>query len=511
MSDWTSGYVADIGYTYGYYTELNPLKAILPLLNAGIALPTVGAACELGFGQGLSINMHAAASNTQWAGTDFNPSQAGFAQELGTVTGAGARMFDEAFAEFAARTDLPDFDYIGLHGIWSWISDDNRAVIVDFVRRKLKVGGLLYISYNTLPGWATFAPMRHLLTQHAQTLAAPGAGVVNRIDQALAFTDKLLASNPAYTRVNTHVAERLGKVKEQNRHYLAHEYFNKDWHPMYFSTMADWLGPAKLGFACSASYVDHIDALNLSDEQQALLKEIPDAVFRESVRDFMVNQQFRKDYWIKGARKLTPLEQAEAQRQVRVLLVSPRADVSLKVNGVQGEANMSEAIYGPILDLLADHKPRSLGQIEQGIKDKGVSFPQLFQSVMVLAATGHLVPVQDEALANKLRKQTDRLNGHLAHKARSSNEIAYAASPVAGGGHMITRFGLLFVQALALGKKAPADLAAHVWVYMQAQGQKIVKDGKALEAEADNLAEITVQATAFLDKQLPILKALQIV
>jgi len=26
MSDWTAGYVADIGYTYGYYTELNPLR-----------------------------------------------------------------------------------------------------------------------------------------------------------------------------------------------------------------------------------------------------------------------------------------------------------------------------------------------------------------------------------------------------------------------------------------------------------------------------------------------------
>jgi len=25
MTDWTYGYVADIGYTFGYYTELNPL------------------------------------------------------------------------------------------------------------------------------------------------------------------------------------------------------------------------------------------------------------------------------------------------------------------------------------------------------------------------------------------------------------------------------------------------------------------------------------------------------
>ena len=171
MSDWTAGYVADIGYTFGYYTELNPLRLRLAFLNAGLAVSDSGAACELGFGQGMSANLHAAASVTQWHGTDFNPSQAGFAQELASVSGAVAQLHDDAFADFCARPGLPDFDYIGLHGIWSWISDANRAVIVDFVRRKLKVGGVLYISYNTLPGWATFAPMRHLLTQ--LQLAAP--------------------------------------------------------------------------------------------------------------------------------------------------------------------------------------------------------------------------------------------------------------------------------------------------------------------------------------------------
>lgn len=36
MSDWTAGYVADIGYTYGYYTELNPLRVRLAFLNAGL-------------------------------------------------------------------------------------------------------------------------------------------------------------------------------------------------------------------------------------------------------------------------------------------------------------------------------------------------------------------------------------------------------------------------------------------------------------------------------------------
>ena len=39
MTDWTSGYVADIGYTYGYYPELNPLRAKLALTNAGLVCP----------------------------------------------------------------------------------------------------------------------------------------------------------------------------------------------------------------------------------------------------------------------------------------------------------------------------------------------------------------------------------------------------------------------------------------------------------------------------------------
>ena len=325
--DWTSGYVADIGYTYGYYLELNPLRVKLAFLNNGLEFPEFGSACELGFGQGLSANIHAAASMTEWHGTDFNPGQAGFAQKLATVTGSKTQLRDDSFAEFVKRTDLPDFDYIGLHGIWSWISDENRTVIVDFLHKKLKVGGVLYISYNTMPGWAAFAPMRHLLTQHADVIGAEGHGIVKRIDSAIAFADKLLATNPLYARANPLIAERVTKLKGQNRHYQAHEYFNKDWHPMHFATMAEWLTPAKLEYACSAHYLDQIDSINVNAEQQLFLNEIPDAMFRQSVRDFMVNQQFRKDYWVKGARKLSALEQAEALRQQKVILINNRNDV----------------------------------------------------------------------------------------------------------------------------------------------------------------------------------------
>lgn len=510
MSDWTSGYVADIGYTYGYYGDLNPLRLRLAFLHAGMAPPGSGTACELGFGQGLSANLHAAASATQWVATDFNPAQAAFAQEVAEAAGSGARLYDQSFAEFCSRTDLPEFDFIALHGIWSWISDENRSVIVDFVHRKLKVGGGLYISYNTQPGWAAMVPMRDLLTEHSEVMGVDGGGIANRIDGALDFAERLMATQPGYAKANSQVAGRLVKIKEQNRNYLAHEYFNRDWLPMSFSHMAQWLAPAKLSYACSSHYLDHIDALNLSTDQLALLAEIPHAVFRETVRDFCVNQQFRRDYWVKGARRINALEQIETLRKQKVVLVVPRPDVSLKITGALGEATMQEAVYGPILDVMADHQHRTLGDIEQAITDKGITFNQLVQAVMVLAGTGNLTAVQDPAVIEKAMSQTARINAFLCNKARGSSDINYLASPVTGGGVAVGRVQQLFLLATSQGKTRPAEWADAAWQVISAQGQRLMKDGKALESVDANLAELNSMAQIFAAKQLPVLTSLGI-
>lgn len=510
MTDWTNGYIADIDYTYGYYLELNPLRTQLAFLYAGLVPPSQGTHCELGFGQGLSVNIHASAGNSVWHACDFNPAQAGFARSLAQASGAPAHLTDEAFAEFCNRPDLPDLDSIGLHGIWSWINDENRAVIVDFVRRKLKVGGTLYISYNTQPGWAAMVPMRDLLTEHAQVMSAPGQGIGARIDGALAFADKLFATNPRFAKSNPHVTDRIKKINEQNRNYVAHEYFNRDWLPMSFSQLAQCLSPTKLEYACSAFYIDHIDALNLTAEQIALLKDIPDRMFRETVRDVMVNQSFRKDYWVRGARKLNPLERTEALRAQKVILVQARVDVSLKMKGALGEVTMQSAIYDPILNLLADHQPKTLGQIEQALQGQAISFTQLTEAVMLLLGTGSLAAAQDATLTSQAKQHTDRFNAHVLNMARSSDANHYLASPVTGGGVIVSRFAQLFLLAIKQGMTHPAEWAEYVWQTLQTQRQKIVKDGKTLDLAIDNLAELTAQAQTFATKQLPLLQALLI-
>ena len=46
-----------------------------------------------------------------------------------------------------------------------------------------------------------------------------------------------------------------------------------------------------------------------------------------------------------------------------------------------------------------------------------------------------------------------------------------------------------------------------MWGILQAQGQKLVKEGKTLEADEQNLAELTEKAQGFAEKQVPVLKA----
>jgi hypothetical protein len=510
MTDWTEGYVADIGYTYGYYTELNPIRAKMALNYAGLVAPDTATACELGFGQGVSTNIHAAASTTQWWGTDFNPSQASFAQALAESSGAAAKLYDDAFAEFCHRPDLPDFDFIGLHGIWSWISDENRAVLVDFIRRKLKVGGAVYVSYNTQPGWAAFVPFRSLLTEHSERLGAPGQGIAPRIDAAIAFADKLMAAKPQYAAANPQVAERLAKLKAHGRNYLAHEYFNRDWHPMPFAKMAEWLAPSKLSFACSANYFDHIDGLNLTAEQQVLLKEIPDPMFRQTVRDFCVNQQFRKDYWVKGPRNLRVFDQAQLLREQRVVLVQPRAGVTLKIVGALGEATLQQPIYDPILDALAGHQSKSIEQLEGALAGKGLLIGQLLQALMVLIGHGAVALVQEDAVIAKAKKNTAKLNSEILRKSRNNSEVEFLASPVLGAGVSVPRFHQLFLLAREQGKKLPREWAQFAATILEVQKERIIKDGKQLQNEAENLAELEIQADKFSELLLPIHRAVGI-
>jgi SAM-dependent methyltransferase len=511
MSHWTEGYHSGSEYIHGYHAELNPLRLHLAFLNAGLAAPTTSTACELGFGQGESMNLHAAASATQWFGTDFNPAHAAFAQEVAGASGAAATFFDQSFAEFCSRSDLPDFDFIGLHGIWSWISDKNRSVLVDFVGRKLKPGGVLYVCYNTLVGHAAFLPMQDLLTRHTDGMAPTGKGESERVGDALDFAEKMLAASPLYAQSQPQIAKQLSDIRAADRTYAAHEYINREWVPTSFARLADWLAPAKLDYACSARFFDMCDAWNLSAEQRALLSDIPDTTLRETVRDFFMNQRFRRDYWVKGARKLTLQEKIEGIRRQRVVLIRPRSLISVRATGALGAFTLNKAICDPILDALADYRPKTLGQIEHAVKDRGIGLAKIVEVVLTLMETANLSPVQEDSVIHAARKHTDRLNAFLCDKARYRATQSALASPVIGTGLIeVGRVVQFFVHGMSHGKKQPADLAAYAAQIFRGEGMTILEEERRYVSPEDGPSALAAEATFFVETLHPLLKALQI-
>lgn len=171
---------------------------------------------------------------------------------------------------------------------------------------------------------------------------------------------------------------------------------------------------------------------------------------------------------------------------------------------------MSEATYKVLFDFLADHKPKTIGQIELAIKDSGVTFAKLMQAVLILTGDAHLAAAQGEDVIAQAKKRCEKLNLHLMSMARGSNDGRYLASPVTGGGAPVGSFQQLFLLALTQGKKQSADWALFVWRIASAEGQKILKGGKLLESADESMAELTEQANVFASGHLPILKALKI-
>jgi hypothetical protein len=509
---WSSGYRWEIGYTYGYFPEISPQRLRFAAL-AGGAQTRQGRPLrylELGFGQGLSLNIHAAACPGEYWGVDFNPAHAAQAREMADSFGSDARIFDLSFEELARRQDdLPDFDVIVLHGIWSWISEEAREAIVELARRKLSVGGLFYISYNCPPGWAPATPLRHLLNLHAEVAGSDAQGLVGKIDAALNFAQKVVDSDALYFKANPAVGERLKQLTQQNRAYLAHEFFNRSWQPSPFSEVAGQLGAAKLEFAASAHLLDQVDVINFTLAGRQLLSEISHPVLRQSVRDYLINQQFRRDIFVKGLRPLPLSARRDGLMAQRFVLGALPQYVSMKMTGPLGEVDLHQDLYGPVLEALAceSHRPKSFKDVLEHPSWRAQDPDLLMQCLQVLISMGVVHPVQHEADVEAARSRCQALNAHLCHRARDSGDVEFLASPVTGAGVPVGRIDQLFLQAHALGIQAPVDMATSVWSVLTAQGQRLTKEGKALQTDEENIAELVAQASLFADRKLVVFQA----
>ena len=508
-SEWNEGYITDVDYIYGYERELSPLFQRFCMLVKGIwsePFSSETAHCELGFGQGLSFNIHAATNPGVFYGTDFNPSHALNAQLLSKKSNLNTHILDSSFADFLSH-DLPNFDSISLHGIWSWVNEENREHLVDIVGRKLKVGGQLYVSYNSMPGWAAAAPLQKLF-KIFDDYDNSGFKSGYKVKNALVFSQKLLDLNPKYLLEAPTLKPRLEEMCQQNSSYLAHEYFNDNWQCFYFTDVVKYLASAKVDFITTAAPADCLDSLNLSAEGLQFISTIQDTIMQEKIKDYFVSRQFRRDIYAKGKQNISFSKRMEKLRKMRFSLIVHPTLISSKLKMPIGEIELKEEIYRPIINCLESNQflPSSIDDLLSALPD--LELLQCIDAIIILVHFRFVSPCHDEDIVTSLKKSSNALNETLLQQAHFENNIGFLASPVIGGGIALNRFEQLFLFAIKKGMRSKSELARYTLELLAKQGEKIIKEGRVIQSYEDSLIALTTDANSFIVNRLDLLKAL---
>lgn len=143
------------------------------------------------------------------------------------------------------------FDYVIAHGVYSWVSAEVRARLIEVCRERLAPGGILLLSYNTLPGWSVWQSLRDIILFHGRRFADPHerARQARRLLQSLRETGR--ADKSPYWEMLRHEIE---KTEDLSDWFFLHEHVEEENTPFYFHDVVergrraalDYLGEADL-------------------------------------------------------------------------------------------------------------------------------------------------------------------------------------------------------------------------------------------------------------------------
>jgi SAM-dependent methyltransferase len=301
MVDSEDKYVLDAPYTWQFFGYQSPLVLnYVARLNGVETLPLDRpfTYCDLGCGNGLNCNVLADCFPTgQFYGIDFNPEHIANANGIAQKGGGSNVTFLEASFDQLPKSHLPDFDFIALHGIVSWVSaavcDDLLAVIDRF----LKPTGIVYVNYNALPGWEPLLPLADKIRELANGIEGGSLAKIKAVMAPLAALEKQDA--PPFKN-NPVAREKFASIIDDDPNYLAHEYLNAVVRPLSFETVADDMASIDLAFCGSAEPRDNYIELSVPPDYHDQFPPGEDDRARESRKSALLKSGFRRDLYCRA-------------------------------------------------------------------------------------------------------------------------------------------------------------------------------------------------------------------
>jgi SAM-dependent methyltransferase len=500
QSDWTRGYRTDLEYTFGVYTFLNPdllllncvLRGVKPCASilSGAAEDTRGLVyCDLGCGQGMTTNLMAARDpGGRYYGIDYNGTMIANARAVAEQAALpNVTFFEESFSNLLAL-DIPDCDVVVLHGIWTWVEANLRQHITDFLKAKLKPGGICYISYNSAVG-RNDGPMRELLRLAERTSRASGEA---RVNEAIVLANGVAKGGAKYFRQHPAAADRLGTLAEKGARYVTHEYLNTSWYPFYFGEVATQLSQAGLGYVGSTEHIWNRNDLSLPDEAHQLLSRVSAVEDVELIKDIWAGNAFRKDIFIKGRALLSVEEQERLLAPLHFAAIRAADQLKPQIEIPVGLANLDEKLYSKIFAHL-QLAPISGAELIQHARDHNTTLLNVLEPLLIANYVALCAPRKS---GTRISEPLQRLQNAMQSLHQKGYDINLVALPGLATATALTPLDYLIWQ---ISQTPVPDRAVAVHAAMQRMGRQVMEDGVVVKDSA-RAVELLRNTVALYDK-----------
>ena len=278
------------------YTTPATLEAYAALVGVSSPNPNTARVLELGATYGGNIISQALFNpDATFVGIELSQEQVEKGNEV--IANAGLTNVSLIQSDIASiGSEIGTFDYIIAHGVYSWVDDGVKDVLLRLIDEHLAEDGIAYISYNTYPGWHTMDEVRQLMmfsnrdkTQfnhkekvlHGKTIGSIVGSQILKYDNLKERNSKFLGA--------------LRSVMQKDEYYVGHDHLEPNNDPVYFYQFNDHLGAHNLAYLCDAdltlSMVRSFDA-DIADTLDKLA--LNDHVAQEQYLDFMLDTTFRK-------------------------------------------------------------------------------------------------------------------------------------------------------------------------------------------------------------------------
>jgi methyltransferase-like protein/2-polyprenyl-3-methyl-5-hydroxy-6-metoxy-1,4-benzoquinol methylase len=238
--------------------------------------------------------------------------------------------------------DFGQFDYIIVHGIFSWVPTPVRDKILAICRHNLAPHGVAYVSYNTYPGWHMLGAIREMMLYHTRHTTEPRLRIARAREILKFMTDSLTAASELSN--SKLVKAYAGFLQSETEHissstdsYVYHEELEAINEPMYFHEFAAWAERHQLQYLCEANFSDVF--LNDFPQQVTgdLLKMAGNLIELEQYMDFLRNRTFRKTLLVQQDQPIVRRLRPEVVQQLYAASTARSASASPNVRSISVE------------------------------------------------------------------------------------------------------------------------------------------------------------------------------